>query len=110
MLSDLEMKGVLREAQASFNLCVNLRPDDNLFQECVRTFMTIGFPGGTFMHRLQASPHSKAASELVEAVLAMDDLLVFKRMMLTLKRELEEADLPQDARDRFASGSWPRAI
>eukprot|EP00973_Karenia_brevis_P047925 6651493-Karenia_brevis.AAC.1 len=53
MLSDLEMKGVLREAQASFNLCVNLRPDDNLAQECVRTFMTISFPGSIFMQRLQ---------------------------------------------------------
>ena len=52
MLTDLEMKGVLREAQTSFNLCVNLRPDDNLFQECIRTFMTISFPGGAFMQRL----------------------------------------------------------
>eukprot|EP00973_Karenia_brevis_P050136 6957294-Karenia_brevis.AAC.1 len=47
------MKGVLREAQASFNLCVNLRPDDNMFQECVRTFRTTSFPGGLFMQRLQ---------------------------------------------------------
>ena len=52
MLTDLEMKGVLREAQASFNLCVNLRPDDNLFQECVRTFMTVAFPGSAFTQRL----------------------------------------------------------
>eukprot|EP00973_Karenia_brevis_P001687 229181-Karenia_brevis.AAC.1 len=53
MLSDLEMKGVLREAQASFNLCVNLRPDDHIFQECVRTFRYTSFPGGIFMQRLQ---------------------------------------------------------
>ena len=33
MVTDLEMKGVLREAQVCFNLCVNLRPGDNLFQE-----------------------------------------------------------------------------
>ena len=29
------------EAQAIFNLCVNLRPDDSLFQECLRTSMTV---------------------------------------------------------------------
>jgi len=52
MLTDLEMKGVLREAQASFNLCANLRPDDVLFQECIRTFMTVSLPGCAFMQRL----------------------------------------------------------
>ena len=35
MLTDLEMKGVLREAQTSTNLCVNLRFGDALFQECI---------------------------------------------------------------------------
>ena len=53
MLTDLEMKGVLREAQTSTNLCVNLRPGDTLFQECIRTFRTVSFPGGAFMQRLQ---------------------------------------------------------
>ena len=53
MISDLEMRGVLREAQTMFNLCVNLRPGDNMFQECIRTFRTIAFPGGAFMQRLQ---------------------------------------------------------
>eukprot|EP00973_Karenia_brevis_P002467 334469-Karenia_brevis.AAC.1 len=48
MPSDLEMKGVF-EVQA---MCVNLRPDVNMFQECVRTLMTTSFPGGIFMHRL----------------------------------------------------------
>eukprot|EP00973_Karenia_brevis_P070279 9768772-Karenia_brevis.AAC.1 len=47
------MKGVVWEAQASVNLCVNLRPGDSMFQECVRTLMTTSFPGGLFMQRLQ---------------------------------------------------------
>ena len=41
MITDLEMKGVLREAQSCFNLCVNLRPGDNMFQEFTRTFMNL---------------------------------------------------------------------
>ena len=52
MVTDLEMKGVLRESQASFNLCANLRPEDTLFQECIRTFMTVSLPGSAFMQRL----------------------------------------------------------
>ena len=52
MVTDLEMKGVLRESQASFNLCANLRQDDTLFQECIRTFMTVSIPGSAFMQRL----------------------------------------------------------
>ena len=53
MVTDLEMKGVLREAQAIFNLCVNLRPGDSLFQECMRTSMTVAFPGDAFLQRLE---------------------------------------------------------
>ena len=53
MATDLEMKGVLREAQAIFNLCVNLRPDDSLFQECLRTSMTVAFCGNAFLQRLE---------------------------------------------------------
>jgi len=52
MVTDLEMKGVLRESQASFNLCANLRPEDTLFQECIRTFRTVSLPGCAFMQRL----------------------------------------------------------
>ena len=60
-----------------------------------------------FAQRLQASRSrsSKAASELVDAVLAMDNFCQFKRMMLQLKADLDLANLPQDTLDRFASGS-----
>lgn len=60
------------------------------------------------MLRLQASPHSRAATELVEAVMAMDDFRSFKQMMVRLKADLEGADLPQDALDQFASGRSTR--
>ena len=53
MLTDLEQKGVLRGAVECFNLCVNLREEDSLFQECVRTFMSTSFPGSAFLHRLE---------------------------------------------------------
>ena len=53
MVTDLEMKGVLREAQTCFNLSVNLRNGDNLFQEFIRTFMTCAFPGSAFLSRLE---------------------------------------------------------
>ena len=53
MVTDLEMKGVLREAQVSFNLSVNLRSGDNLFQEFTRTFMTCALPGSAFLSRLE---------------------------------------------------------
>ena len=53
MITDLEMKGTLRGAAEVFNLCVNLRSEDSLFQECVRTFRTMTFPGSAFLHRLE---------------------------------------------------------
>jgi len=53
MLTDLEQKGILRGAVECFNLCVNLRADDSLFQECIRTFMTVSFAGNAFLHRLE---------------------------------------------------------
>ena len=58
-----------------------------------------------FVHRLHASPHSRAASDLVETVLAMDDFPTFARMMRHLKADLEGANVTQDALDQFASGS-----
>ena len=55
-----------------------------------------------FVSRLQASPDSRVGSDLLESVLAMDDFLEFKRMMLRLKADLELASLPVDALDGFA--------
>lgn len=53
MLTDLEQKGVLRGAVDCFNLCVNLREEDSLFHDCVRTFRSTSFPGSAFLHRLE---------------------------------------------------------
>lgn len=53
MITDLEMRGTLRGAAEVFNLCVNLRKEDSLFQESLRTFMTVTFPGGAFLRRLE---------------------------------------------------------
>ena len=55
-----------------------------------------------FVERLRAAD-SRAASDLLETVLAMDDFEAFKRMMLQLKGDLDGSGLPQDALDHFAS-------
>ena len=53
-----------------------------------------------FVARLEASPGSKAAGELVETVLAMDDFVRFKAMMLQLKEEVVE----EEVMARFSRG------
>ena len=59
-----------------------------------------------FVQRLQAScSTSRTASDLIDAVLAMDDFHVFKKMMLRLKADLDLANLSEDTLTRFASGS-----
>ena len=64
---------------------------------------TLGVPVGDFMARLEADPHSTAASELVQTVLAMDDFVKFKTMMIKLRADLERALAPiPDFHDRFA--------
>ena len=64
----------------------------------------LGVPVGDFVARLESSPESKAASELVETVLAMDDFVRFKSMMIKLRADLERALQPieQDFNVRFA--------
>ena len=57
VLTDLEMKGVLRGSVEVDNLCVNLRKDDSLFQECIRTFQEVSLPGGAFLNRLETELH-----------------------------------------------------
>ena len=57
MATDLELKGVLRGTPKIFSLCVNMRKDDSLFQECIRTFMEVSFRGGAFLSRLEAEMH-----------------------------------------------------
>ena len=42
------------------NICVNMRKEDSLFQECLRTFMEVSFLGMAFVDRLEAE--TKGAS------------------------------------------------
>ena len=54
MALDLELRGILRGAPEIFNLSVNMRKEDSLFQECIRTFMEVSFPSMDFLKRLEA--------------------------------------------------------
>ena len=67
MISDLELRGVLRGAPEIFNLSVNMRKEDSLFQECIRTFIEVSFPGKAFLDRLEAEVHG-VGSEIVRRV------------------------------------------
>jgi hypothetical protein len=53
MVTDLEMNGVFRGAVEQFNLASNLRRNDVLFPECIRTFATRSLDTQTFFHRLR---------------------------------------------------------
>ena len=41
MITDIEMNGALRGAVEEHNLCVQLRSNDALFAECIRTFPSV---------------------------------------------------------------------
>ena len=53
MVTDLEMNGVVRGAVEQFNLASNLKRNDVLFPECIRTFATRLLDTQTFFHRLR---------------------------------------------------------
>ena len=53
MVTDLEMNGVFRGAVEQFNLASNLKRNDVLFPECIRTFATRSLDTQTFFHRLR---------------------------------------------------------
>ena len=63
----------------------------------------LGVPVGDFVARLEACPESRAASELVETVLAMDDFLRFKAMMVQLKEDVTEV-VEEEVMARFSRG------
>ena len=67
MAIDLELKGILRGAPEIFNLSVNMREEDSLFQECIRTFMEVSFPGMAFLNKLE-SETKDVNMEIVRAV------------------------------------------
>ena len=52
MITDVEMNSTLRGAVEEFNLCMNLRVNDVLFAECIRTFPTIHLDCQTWFRRL----------------------------------------------------------
>ena len=53
MITDIEMNGTLRGAVEQYNLSANLRANDVLFAECVRTFATVSVNAQAWLHRLE---------------------------------------------------------
>ena len=53
MVTDLEMNGVFRGAVEQFNLASNIKRNDCLFPECIRTFATRSIDSQPFFHRLR---------------------------------------------------------
>ena len=67
MAKDLELNGVLRGSPEVTNLSVNMTKNDNLFQECIRTFLEASFPGGAFLDRLEAETNG-VGGEIVRRI------------------------------------------
>ena len=67
MAKDLELNGVLRGGPEIYNLSVNTKKHDNLFQECIRTFNEVSFPGGAFLNRLEAETNG-VGGEIVRRI------------------------------------------
>ena len=59
LITDMEMNSTYRGAVEIFNLCKNLRANDTLFAECIRTFSSCVINGRIWMYRLEASERSK---------------------------------------------------
>ena len=59
MITDMEMNSTYRGAVEVFNLCRNLRSNDVLFAECIRTFDSCTIDGRSWMYRLEALQQSK---------------------------------------------------
>ena len=53
MITDIETNGTLRGAVEEFQLCINLRSNDVLFAECIRTFSTVHVDAQRWLHRLE---------------------------------------------------------
>ena len=52
MITDIEMNGTIRGAVEEFHLCINLRGNDALFAECIRSFPTVVVDAQNWLHRL----------------------------------------------------------
>ena len=53
MITDIETNGTLRGAVEQYNLTTNLRANDVLFAECIRTFATVMVNAQAWLHRLE---------------------------------------------------------
>ena len=53
MITDTEMNGTLRGAVEEFNLCINLRADDALFAECIRTYPSVHVDAQRWLYRVE---------------------------------------------------------
>ena len=53
MITDIEMNGTVRGAVEVYNLARNIRPNDCLFAECIRTFATVDVDARAWLHRLE---------------------------------------------------------
>ena len=53
LITDIEMNGTMRGAVEEHNLCINLRSNDVLFAECIRTFPTVHVNAQQWLHRLE---------------------------------------------------------
>ena len=53
MLSDVVGRGIMRTTPETCNLNAYLDDNDVLAAEFIRTYMTVVFPGGAFVHRLE---------------------------------------------------------
>ena len=52
MVTDIEMNGTIRGAVEEVNLCTNLRQNDCLFAECIRSFPIVDVNAQQWLHRL----------------------------------------------------------
>jgi len=66
MLSDLEGRGIMRTAPETCNLNAYLDDNDVLAAEFIRTFQTIVFPGGAFVHRQEVEMSYKVLDHPVQ--------------------------------------------
>ena len=53
LITDIEMNGTMRGAVEEHNLCINLRSNDVLLAECIRTFPTVHVNAQQWLHRLE---------------------------------------------------------
>ena len=66
MLSDLEGRGIMRTSPETCNLNAYMDDNDFLAAEFIRTYMSVVFPGGAFVHRLEVEMSNKVLDHPVQ--------------------------------------------